>query len=205
MRRRSPLLAGLVATGALLASGIGTPARAQAGVFLSEGEAVQEVFPDAALVAKRDWTPSPAERSSMEERLGRQLEDSGYPVILVYDADQIFLGYGLVTEERGKYRPITFLVGVTPGGKVKDTAVMVYREDRGGEVRTRRFLRQYRGKAADDPIRADRDIVNISGATISVYSMNAGVRKALAIVATAFPDGPPSIAPDALRPLDSLR
>jgi hypothetical protein len=180
------------------------PLRAQAGVFLSERAALHEVFPEATSVAVDSFRPTAQQRAAMDAGLGRKLAEAAYPVVLVYDASRRFLGYALVTEERGKYRPITFLVGVTPELRVKDTAVMVYREDRGGEVRSRRFLRQYRGKSLHDPIRTDRDIVNISGATISVRSINAGVRKALMVVRTACGPQPPHVAPADLKPLDSL-
>jgi hypothetical protein len=40
-------------------------------------------------------------------------------------------------------------------------------------------LRQYRGKSSADPIRINRDIVNISGATMSVQALNFSVRKLL--------------------------
>jgi Na+-translocating ferredoxin:NAD+ oxidoreductase RnfG subunit len=89
-------------------------------------------------------------------------------------------GYAVVTEEIGKYRPITFMVGATPDLAVRDVEVLAYRESRGGEVKRKRFLSQYRGKRAADPIDVNRDIVNISGATISVRSLNAGVKRVLA-------------------------
>ncbi|HET7321441.1 MAG TPA: FMN-binding protein [Longimicrobiaceae bacterium] len=181
------------------------PLRAQAGVFLSEREAVKEVFPDAASVAQESFRPTTQERSAMEAGLQRELTESAYPVLLIYDASRRFLGYAMVTEERGKYRPITFLVGITPQMRVKDTAVMVYRESRGGQVRSPRFLNQYRGKTLDDPIRTNRDIINISGATISVHSMNAGVRKALMVVQTVYGTSPPRLAAAELKPLGSLR
>lgn len=175
-------------------------------VLLTPAEALREVFPAAASYASRPWRPDAAARAALEERLGRPLREAEFPFLAVYDARSRFLGWALVTEERGKYRPITFMVGVAPDGRVQDVAVMVYREDRGGEVRRRRFLNQYRGRDARDPIRIDRDIVNVSGATISVRSVNAGVRKTLAVVETAFGRGAPTLAAGApLRPIASLR
>ena len=91
-----------------------------------------------------------------------------------------------MTEEVGKYRPITFMVGVTPQLTVRDVAVMVYRESRGGDVKRKRFLSQYRGKSTRDPIDVGRDIINISGATISVRSVNAGVKRVLAELAALY-------------------
>ena len=41
---------------------------------------------------------------------------------------------------------------------------------------------QYQGKDVRDPIRINRDIINISGATMSVRSASAGVKRVLVLV-----------------------
>jgi len=66
-----------------------------------------------------------------------------------------------------------------PDLKVKDVVVLTYRESRGGEVRRSRFLRQYRGKSAKSPVRLNRDVIGIAGATLSAQAVNRGVKKAL--------------------------
>ena len=63
---------------------------------------------------------------------------------------------------------------------------MVYREARGGEITQRRFLAQYKGKRAQDPMLLDRDIVGISGATLSVQGASRAVHKALAILQLVY-------------------
>jgi Na+-translocating ferredoxin:NAD+ oxidoreductase RnfG subunit len=63
---------------------------------------------------------------------------------------------------------------------------MIYREPRGYEVKEKRFLRQYHNKTIDDSIEVNRDIKNISGATISAHSVSAGVREAVAICEEVF-------------------
>jgi hypothetical protein len=95
-------------------------------------------------------------------------------------------GYAVVTEEVGKFHLITFLVAVTPDGAVRRVEVLVYRESRGGEVRQRRFLHQYEGKSLRDPIRLNRDIRNVTGATLSVRAISRGVRKALGVIREAY-------------------
>ena len=63
---------------------------------------------------------------------------------------------------------------------------MVYRETRGGEITQRRFLAQYKGKRGADPIQLDRDIIGVSGATLSVQGANRAVHKAHAILQIIF-------------------
>ena len=155
-------------------------------VLLSEDQAIREIFPEAARTTRESRPLDAATRRGLEQRLGRRIDDDTIHATLVYGAGGEFRGYAVVTEEIGKYRPITFMVGVTPAFTVRDVAVMVYRESRGGEVRRRRFLDQYRGKKASDPIDVNRDIISISGATLSVRSLNAGVKRVLAEVAAVY-------------------
>ncbi len=112
-------------------------------------------------------------------------EAAGYlisrPWIIIYTImdDTTLMGYAVVSEEVGKFYPITYLVGVNPDLNVKGVRVLVYRESHGGDIRRERFLHQYRGKSLGDPIRSQRDIINISGATLSVNALNRGVKKVL--------------------------
>ena len=177
--RTAPLALAPLALTALLA--LAAPAALPAQeVLLAPDQARREIFPEAARTT-RDVRPSaPAIRQRLERQLGRRIEEDSVDVALVYDAQGALRGYAVVTEEIGKYRPITFMVGVTPQLAVRDVAVLVYRESRGGEVKRKRFLSQYRGKSAKDPIDVNRDIINVSGATISVRALNAGVKRVLA-------------------------
>jgi len=204
-RRRAGAVLAAVAAVVLAAAGAEAQRDEDVQVLLSPQQALQEIFPAAAAFTEREFRPSAEQRAALERELGRPLYEPSYPFLAVFDAGRRFLGYALVTEERGKYRPITFMVGVTPDVRVQDVAVMVYRESRGGEVQRRRFLSQYRGKGLRNPIAINRDIINISGATISVRSMNAGVRKTLALVQQAFGRQQPSVAAGGLRPVGSLR
>ena len=155
-------------------------------VLLTPQQAVKEIFPEGARTVEDRRALAPAVRERLEHDLGRRVDEDSLVVLRVYDGAGTLRGYAVQSEEIGKYRPITFMVGVTPALTVRDVAVLVYRESRGGDVRRQRFLRQYRGKSARDPIDVNRDIINISGATISVRSMNAGVKRVLAEVAALY-------------------
>lgn len=172
---RRMAMAAAVALGAAAVPAIGAQE-----ILLTPRQALREIFPTGARTVEEERTLTPAMRTALVEELGRQVFASRIPVTKVYDGGGRFLGYAVITEETGKYRPITFMVGVTPEFTVRDVAVLVYRESRGGDVKRKRFLAQYRGKGTGDPIDSNRDIINISGATISVRSMNAGVKRVLA-------------------------
>lgn len=157
-------------------------------VLLTREQAVKEVFPEAARTVPEHRALSPESKRTLALKLGRRIDDEALDVLKVFDAKGALRGYAVVTEEIGKYRPITFLVGATPDLRVRDVAVMVYRESRGGDVKRKRFLSQYEGKRATDPIDIGRDIINVSGATISVRSLNAGVKRVLAELTAVYGD-----------------
>lgn len=195
LTRSAALLAGL----ALLPAGLAGQS------LLTERQAIHKLFPAARHIAVDTLRPDSAVRATLEHVLGRPLYEPDYVIRRLYGAgaSSAFLGFALVTEERGKYRPITMLIGVDTTQRVAGVQILVYREPRGGEVSREFFLRQYRGKSVGDPIRMNRDIINISGATISVQSVSAGVRKTLALVQRFYPQGPLP-APRSLLPIEEI-
>ena len=155
---------------------------AQEGIFLDEDEAPKAVFPEATHFEKKIIPSTAALREKMRALLGRTRPSIWEEAYLTYrvrrNGDR--LGFAVIVEEIGKHRPITFIVGIKPNGRVKDVALMAYREAYGGEVRERRFMRQYDDKDLAAPLLPYRDIINIAGATLSVQSIGRGVRKVLA-------------------------
>jgi hypothetical protein len=165
-----------------LASG---SARAQEGMFLTEEQAPKAVFPDGDRVVRHDVESTPALRERITAGLDGSQPSLWEERYAVFDVARggTALGRALVVEEVGKFRPITFVVGVRPDGSVNDVAVMAYREPYGGEVRSSRFLKQYRDKSPGAPLRGRRDIVNVAGATLSVAAASRAVHKAQALAA----------------------
>lgn len=150
-------------------------------VYLTPDQARLELFPETTSFEREVRLIPGSFKEDLERRLGRRFDEDSLEVHIAYDPKRNLLGYSVVTEEIGKYRPMTFMVAMGTDFRVRGAAVLVYRESRGGEVRRSRFLRQYRGKSARDPIRINRDIIGISGATMSVRSLNFGIKKVLAV------------------------
>ena len=90
------------------------------------------------------------------------------------------LGFASVNNVIGKDQPITFLVAIDPGDRLKDVDILVYREPYGGEVAYEPWRKQFRGKSVADSLRVGKEIRSISGATISVRSVTSGVKVAVA-------------------------
>ncbi len=176
-------LGGICALGSLSAYGQDVPGEEEIGhveVLQSEQDALVEIFPDADSAQPHMIDVDSVMREGLEAILGWRVRDSVFQCYFIFDSGEK-VGTAVLADEQGKYRPITFMAGIDNDNRVVDVRVLIYRESRGGEVRQTRFLKQYRGKSLENPIRINRDIINITGATISVNALNAGVRKALAV------------------------
>ena len=83
-----------------------------------------------------------------------------------------------VLEEIGKEMPITVGIAVD-NGAVERVRVLVYRESRGWEVKSRAFTDQFDGARLTARQTLDRGIDGISGATLSVRALSRLARLAL--------------------------
>jgi hypothetical protein len=150
-------------------------------VYYTRDDALAEVFTGADSTWAEPWSLTAADQAAVEARLGLQLPSSEVTFFRAARAGRD-LGWALELEEKGRFKPITFMVHVGSDRKVARILVMVYRESRGDEVRRARFLRQFRGKSADARLRLNRDVTAVSGATMSSRALAAGVKRALVLV-----------------------
>ncbi len=183
--RPASIIVRLLLPAAVAAAGFSLPAAADE-IYLSENDAPTAVFPDADRFERHDMTASPELHELISRRSGRvqpSYWEASYPVFSAWKEGKL-LGRAVIVEEVGKHRNITFIVGVSPDSSVAGVAIMTYREAYGAEVRSRRFLAQYRGKGNDDPLMPGRDIRYISGATLSFQAIGRGIRKAIAVADT---------------------
>ena len=152
-----------------------------AEVFMSEDEGVKTMFPKSERVRK-DLIKLNAERKTqIEDRIGWKFPEEEFEVYIGETGTRVD-GYAMVQNTIGKHKPMTYMVGVDGQGSVSDIELLVFRESRGSEIRQKRFNSQYEGKTVLDPVRINKDIINISGATMSVRSMSAGIKRVLVLV-----------------------
>jgi Na+-translocating ferredoxin:NAD+ oxidoreductase RnfG subunit len=150
-------------------------------VYLTEEQALKLLFPKSQQVRGEELRLTPEQKARIQERIGWKFPEESFKAFKA-ESNGKADGFAVLQETIGKHRPITYMVGVTPDGKVSDIEILVYRESKGGEVRMKRFNSQYEGKTTLDPIRINKDIINITGATMSVRSVSAGVKRALVLV-----------------------
>lgn len=171
----------------------------QLQTYLTEEQALALVLSECDEIVTDEFIMTPEEKRGLEKQLARRLYEDGFRVY-IGKSEGVIQGYAIITEEVGKFHPFTFIVGVKPNGKINNVAVLVYRESRGGDVARKRFLYQFIGKSIKNPIRLNKDIINITGATMSVQCMCAGVRKVLAVIHEYYLSGKRDVSH--IRPKD---
>lgn len=93
--------------------------------------------------------------------------------------DESLLGYYYLGKAFGKADYFDFIVIFDNDLIVSKIKVLVYRESHGGEIGSKRWLKQFNGKTSDRDLIYQKDIAAISGATISAKSMTTEVNKLL--------------------------
>lgn len=163
-------------------------------VFLEEDEAITSVFKGCDEVLSDYLVLTPREKEVLENRLKSRINEDAFSIFIGKKGGKIHR-YAIITDEMGCFHPITFIMSMKPNGKIEKVAVMIYRESRGKEVIRKRFLYQYKGKSLSNPIRINKDIINITGATTSVRGVNRGVRKMRAVLDEFYLQGNRGISP----------
>lgn len=152
-----------------------------AEVFMTEEDAVKIMLAGSDRVRKDVIRLSREKKDAIEQRIGWKFPEESFELYIGETGDKID-GYAMVHNTIGKHKHMTYMVGVDNRGACTDVELLVFREAKGSEVRRKRFNAQYEGKTVSDPIRINKDIINITGATMSVRSISAGVKRVLVLV-----------------------
>jgi Na+-translocating ferredoxin:NAD+ oxidoreductase RnfG subunit len=149
-------------------------ASAEATVYLTVEQAQSAMFPRQALTpAFRQLQP--AEIAAIRKASGVAPLSKELKAWRAADG-----GWFIVDRVVGKHEFITYAVALTRDGAVRSVEILEYRETYGGEVRNPAWRQQFVGKRFGAPLQLDKDIKNISGATLSSRHVSDGVRRLLA-------------------------
>ena len=85
-------------------------------------------------------------------------------------------GYMYISKGRSKFDSFDYMVIFKPDLTILTTKVLLYREDYGGEITSKRWLRQFDNKSNGEQMKLEEDIQVISGATISCRAITAGIQ-----------------------------
>src|SRR5437762_3184999 len=150
------------------------PAAVHAMVYLTVEQAQSAMFPHQSLTpAFRQLQP--AEIAAIKRASGAAPLSKDLRAWKTQDG-----GWFIVDRVVGKHEFITYAVALTRDGAVRSVEILEYRETYGGEVRNPNWRQQFVGKRFGAPLQLDKDIKNISGATLSSRHVTDAVRRLLA-------------------------
>ncbi len=89
------------------------------------------------------------------------------------------LGYMFVDKAASKAADFDYLVVFDNELSIVHSKVLIYREEYGGEIGSKRWLKQFIGKTGSDRVNHETNIDGIAGATISVRSMTNAIDELL--------------------------
>ena len=145
---------------------------AYATQYLSIEEAQKNAFPQATAFA-----PIAPPDAAMAAALGAS--DGWSPKIFDAKNGEAHLGYFIVDQVIGKNDLITYSLALDTKGAIAGIEILDYRESHGGEVRLAGWRKQFVGKTSADPVALNKDIKNISGATLSCRHLAEGAQRLL--------------------------
>ena len=99
--------------------------------------------------------------------------------LLEIKAKDKLIGYAYISKAPSKTDEFDYLVLFDKDLIIVKSKVLKYREDYGGEIGSKRWLKQFIGKSQYDELKYGDNIVAISGATISVRSMTMAINTLL--------------------------
>lgn len=148
--------------------------------YLTVDQAQKAIFPGKSFTAAPVKLTS-AQRKAITQHSGVRVLRDEQPVWRVNGG-----GWFILDEVVGKHEFITYAVGLNADGSVKQIEIMDYRETYGGQIRDEKWRAQFAGRTARSTLKLDRDIKNISGATLSCRHITDGVKRLLAFYEVAL-------------------
>jgi len=158
---------------------------AAAATYLTAEQAQKALFPTADAFTAVDLSLTPDQQRAIGAAAGPQAPHGELRGWVAKRGDAI-LGHVFIDNVVGREDFITYGVGIGADGKLLPVEILDYRESHGGEIRDRRWLAQFAGRSDPGELRMRADIKNIAGATLSSEHVTAGVRRILALWATAL-------------------
>ena len=158
-----------------------------AKTYLSQEQALALAFEKPAEAHKHEIAFDDTRWKELEKQLGEKVSQRGLLAWTGALKEGGGHGVAIFDSVTGKHELIDYMTVLDEQGKVRFIEILAYRESQGGEVRREQWRKQFAGKSPEDPPVHDKNIVNISGATLSCRHVTDGVRRLL-VVAQVYAD-----------------
>lgn len=165
---RRTFLKGLVAT----AAGLALPIQVSfAKTYLSIEQAQKILWPNKKL------TPAPLTLTDEQAELIEDLSDIRVRNLNLNTWRSEDGGWFIVDQVIGKHENIDLAVAISAEGKVIGLEVLTYRETYGDQIMHPKWRAQFHGKDSSEFLKLDKQIKNISGATLSCRHVTDGINR----------------------------
>jgi len=129
------------------------------------------------LFSEQELTPFPvtltqAQEESIEDAIGIRVRNLS---INAWRTEQH--GWFIVDQVIGKHENIDLAVAISKEGNVMGIEVLTYRESYGSQIMHPKWRAQFHGKNNSEFLKLDKQIKNISGATLSCRHVTDGINR----------------------------
>jgi hypothetical protein len=152
--------------------------------YLSKDEALAVAFKDPSVAKRHILVIDDAHRAEIEKELGEKFTGRK---IDSYSGELKSRGYGVVFFDSviGKHELIDYMLVLDKEAKIQFVEILAYRESYGGEIRSESWREQFKEKSPNHLPEHPKNVINISGATLSSRHVTEGVRRLL-LIAKAY-------------------
>lgn len=151
---------------------------ARATVYFSSASIKKQMFPSATRFVDRSISLTKAQKSKIKKAAKTSVRSNRVNAMDAYAGNKK-LGTLFIDKVFGKHEFITYAVALNTAGAVSGVEIMDFRESYGDEVRNGNWRAQFHGRRSGQPLKIDKQIKNISGATLSCVHITNGVRRVL--------------------------
>ena len=156
------------------------PAVAHAKIYVGIEETQQRLFPSDKLT-QNPVALTEAQREKMRELSSVREPFRGERVWKTAKGD-----WFIVDEVVGKHEMVKYALAINANGTIKGIEIMEYVESYGYEVAEASWRNQFTGKGADATLKLNKDIKNISGATLSCKHVTDGIKRLMVMYELAL-------------------
>jgi predicted DNA-binding protein (MmcQ/YjbR family) len=155
-------------------------------VFMTRGEALKNVFPDADNILKRNIFLSKDQVEKIESLSKTKLYSR---LFVFYEGKKgnETLGYAVIDTHQLRSKTETIIVAINPDGTLKLTEILAFFEP-SEYMPSKSWLGLYQDKPLDDSLWLGRGVPNITGATITSNALMKSIRSILAVYHVAVKD-----------------
>lgn len=163
------------------------PVIGYAELFMTRDQALEYAFPGDDTFEKIDIFLSDEQVNRIEELSRVRLDSKIYIFYKFTDGNEI-LGYAVLDTHLLRTKSETVMYVIGNDGRLINAEILAFFEP-SEYMQNDKWLMLFENKKLDDELRIDRDIPNITGATITSHAFTESVRKVLAIYEVAVKEG----------------